>query len=763
VGVLNGAMRGEDAARQARGIGERPLALKLLALLVAVLATAGAVAIVAADRFERRASRDTRDAEAAQRADALAKAISVEWAHAERGAFPAALAKRLVETAEDGRRTWDVTLLRDGETSEEGLRTLPPSPREEVAESATVTIPPAAAASVRVPPRVRVRIDLAETLAGIDADLWQKALFALMGIVGATAGLYFGVERLVLGPIHRVHRALVRMAGGGPYEPVEPRGRDEIAALTAQVNRVVAALIEREAAQNAQRVALERSEALTRAISDTALDAMITTDERGTVLTANPAVERILGHAPAALVGTPVADLFPPRHADAIGRALGIAGSPPPPAPAAPAAFDALHEDGSEVPVEVAVGAAATPGGRVSTLVLRDLTHQRAVEAQLLQAQKMEAIGTLAGGIAHDFNNILSVIVGQADLARVRLGAESPATEALDAIVAAGQRGASLTSRLLGFARRSTTNVRATDVGEIVSGVRALLGRTFDRAVEIREDVPPALPPILADGAQVETALVNLCINARDAMPKGGVVTISAEARALPAGVPPLPEALPAGEYVRVSVADTGTGMTPEVRARLFEPFFTTKERGRGTGLGLPMVYAVVRGHGGFVEVDSAPGRGTRFDLWFPRARGAAESRAPVRPGDVPRGDETLLVIDDEEPVRTAIARMLETYGYRVLTAADGPSGLDALVRHPEIALVVLDMILPGIGGAETFRRLRAMRRDVRVLISTGYSSPDEASEILRQGGDGILRKPYLPHTIAGAVRTILDEHRPSK
>ena len=733
------------------GIGERSLALKLLALLAVVLVAVGAVALLVAGHMVRRDARHRQVREATARAGVLAAMLGEEWRAT--GRFPEERVRWNLDYVEKGRPAWDLAVLRDGAVLFEGPQARPRGTGQpDVLEEVTAPVAGPAGGGAPAPATsVRIRLDVSDEIAEIDAGLWGKGLLALASIVATVVALYFGVDRLVLSPLHRLHRALVRMARGGPYDPVEPRGHDEVAALTAQVNRVVAALM-------AQQAALSRSEALNRAIADTAQDAMITADGAGTVLSANPAVERILGHVPASsLVGKPLRDLVPERHRATLAAIVARPAPDAAAAPPRPVAIDALHRSGREVPVEVAAGLASTPGGPVHAVVMRDLTRQHAVEAQLLQAQKMEAVGTLAGGIAHDFNNILSVIVGQADLARSRVEAGHRVASALDAIVAAGERAAGLTSRLLGFARRSPVNVRPSDVAEVVQGVRVLLSRTFDRAVEIRAEIPAGLPPILADSAQVEQALINLCINARDAMPLGGVVRILAEARTLEAGHPGLPEDARAGGFVRISVADTGSGMTADVKARLFEPFFTTKERGRGTGLGLPMVYGVVRGHGGFVEVESEPGKGTRFDLWFPQSQKPVERAARAPGSAAPRGTETVLVVDDDDQVRTLIVSMLQSFGYRVVAAEDGTAGVAALVANPDVALVVLDMILPGFGGAEAYRRLRALRDDVRVLLSTGYTAAGDAQEILSKGGDGLLMKPYLPDDLARAVREILD------
>jgi PAS domain S-box-containing protein len=857
---------------------------RLLALLGALFAVISLSAIALIHVFEAADQRAERLEELDRGAAPLARRLSAippndpDWQ---------ARARAVLADAEALRPLWRHTVLRRGAAvADDGGS--PHAAGPEATLEVVVPIADAGTASEDARLSLRIEADLTADRAAGNRRLLTRALVAAAAMLVALVATWRIIDRLVLAPLDRLYQPLARMAAGGEYEPVEPSGWREISVVTAQVNRVVAALLEREAenraaaatldlvrrhlpdvvyrydvaerrfvflsdsiralgwtpedladgaepfgegflhpddaaaarrrreehvakgpgagslvrefrvrrpdgevrwledhltpefdaqgrlaaasgvlrditAQKAADEALRRVDALSRALADTAMDAMVTTDEQGIVTSANPAVERIFGHDPAALVGRPLSVLLAPGARAALGEALArVAAAGEDGLAVVPARTEGLHRDGRTVPLEVSVGVAGARGVRVHTAVLRDLTRQQEMEQRLLQAQKMEAVGTLAGGIAHDFNNILSVMVGQAELAALRLDQRERVEESLRAIVEAGTRAADLTARLLGFARRRPTEVRPIDVGEVLDRVVSLLSRTVDRAIRIHTDVPAGLA-VLADAAQVEHAVLNLCLNARDAMPQGGVLTLAARPREDAPDRAELALGARTTPFVRITVEDTGTGIPPEVRARLFEPFFTTKGRGRGTGLGLAMVYGVVRSHGGWVDVETAVGRGSRFHLHFPAAPAGAEvARAPgpATPAPSARGSESVLVVDDDASVRGVLVDALTSHGYRVLEAADGQAAVAVLRREPAVALVVLDMILPGMGGREVFRRIRAERRDVRVILSTGFSEDGDAQAVLAEGGDGILRKPYRPHDLAQRVREVLDRPR---
>jgi signal transduction histidine kinase/ActR/RegA family two-component response regulator len=386
----------------------------------------------------------------------------------------------------------------------------------------------------------------------------------------------------------------------------------------------------------------------------------------------------------------------------------------------------------------------------------REMAERQRAEEELRQAQKLESIGQLAGGLAHDFNNLLTTILGVGEL----LAAELPpgSGQAADAatILEAGRHAAALTRQLLAFSRKQRLEVRPLRLDEVCRAFSPMLARLIGEEIAVHLDLDLASPPVLADRSQVEQVLMNLAINARDAMPRGGRLTIevarAAVREARPQGPPP-------GRWVRLSVVDTGAGMAPGVAARAFEPFFTTKERGKGTGLGLATVYGVVLQHGGHVRLQTAPGQGARFDLYLPEvADGAVADLAASRA--LPRGgDETVLVVDDEPSIRRVLRAVLARLGYRVLEAAGGAEALETLEAHERaggrVDLLLSDVVMPGLRGPELAQAFQARRPGRPVVLMSGYAEGQEAVGAV--GGPSFLPKPLTPDAVARAVRAALD------
>jgi PAS domain S-box-containing protein len=401
--------------------------------------------------------------------------------------------------------------------------------------------------------------------------------------------------------------------------------------------------------------------------------------------------------------------------------------------------------------------------GRVLRIVggISDVTEQRDAERllaesreQLRQATKMEAMGRLAGGIAHDFNNILTSLLGHAELALTQLPEGHPLEEDLREIRAAGRRAAGLTRQLLAFSRKQVLEPRVVDLNEIVSGVHKMLARVIGEDVQLVLHLAPDLVKTVADPGQLEQVLVNLAINARDAMPDGGRLTI--ETANAPAG------ALPGkpGRAVQLSVADTGQGMDPETQARIFEPFFTTKELGKGTGLGLAMAYGTVQQSGGQIEVDSEVGRGTVFQILLPEVRPTVAATLEGPGGPPPGGGtETILLIEDEAPVRGMLQRQLSQLGYRLHVAASGEDALRCVEAIPDpIDLVIADVVMPGMSGPKVVAELSRERPDIRVLYISGYIGTETVQEEVQNLGRMFLAKPFTPDELARRVREVLDD-----
>jgi PAS domain S-box-containing protein len=421
------------------------------------------------------------------------------------------------------------------------------------------------------------------------------------------------------------------------------------------------------------------------------------------------------------------------------------------------------HRDGHEIPVLKTVVAHRRPDGQVDYIstVAHDIRDRKQLEAQLLQAQKMESIGRLAGGVAHDFNNMLTAIIGYTELAKAQLPENHPVQNDLDNVNDAARRSAALTRQLLAFARKQVISPRAVDLNDLIARIDTMLNRLLGEDIRLVMKLETGLAPVLIDAGQFEQVLMNLAVNARDAMPNGGTLSIeTADVRVDDAWCQQHPGAAP-GEYGLVRVSDTGVGMSRDVMAHLFEPFFTTKPSGEGTGLGLAMCYGIVKQSGGTIWVSSEPGRGTTFEIYLPRYRGVASA------GDTGRvsstmvenaGRETILLVEDEAVVRDLAYRALSACGYQIITAVDGPDALEIARNYQgTIDLVLSDVVMPHMGVAELSTRLRQHRPGVRILFMSGYSESAVHGHGVIEAGAGLIEKPFTPESLARQVREALD------
>jgi PAS domain S-box-containing protein len=409
-----------------------------------------------------------------------------------------------------------------------------------------------------------------------------------------------------------------------------------------------------------------------------------------------------------------------------------------------------------------------TPDGNGSgyAVVIRDVSVRRQSEEasrlmdeKLRQAQRLEAVGKLAGGIAHDFNNLLTIILGNLELIREQKTANEMTRGLLDDVRDAGQRAAVLTRQLLAFSRRQPVQPRPIDLNAVVTDMGSLLRRTIAEHIVLVTDLRPGLGPILADPGQLEQVVLNLAVNARDAMPRGGTLTIrTAEVRVAAADLPADVEGAP-GQYVVLAVTDTGHGMDEATKARIFEPFFTTKPIGKGTGMGLAIVYGNVKQAHGWIAVDSRPEMGTTFRVFLPRAEGSiVRESAPAPALERSRGSETILLVEDEPPLRDLARRTLEAAGYTVLACGDGRAAMEAS-RHftGPIDLLLTDLIMPIVNGRELAALIKPERPGIRVLFMSGYTESTVANLGPLEGGEELLDKPFLPVDLTKKVREMLD------
>ncbi|MGO4622278.1 PAS domain S-box protein [Ensifer sp. 2TAB8] len=503
-------------------------------------------------------------------------------------------------------------------------------------------------------------------------------------------------------------------------------------------------------------------EAHLRSILDTVPEAMVVIDETGVITSFSSAAERLFGYAESEVCGQNVRVLMPSPDREAHDRyisnylrtgerrIIGIG-----------RVVTGRRKDGTTFPMELSVGEARSADRRIFTGFIRDLTSRQRIDEELRQSQKMEAIGQLTGGLAHDFNNLLTVIVGNLEMIEARLE-DQDLRHLLQEAQAAADDGAKLTAQLLAFGRRQPLAPELIDVGALVSSFANLLSRTLGETVELSTLVRGSENVVLVDVPQLQNALLNLALNARDAMKSAGTLTVEVSKAMLDQDYVLMYPDVRTGQYVLVAVSDTGSGMTEDVRRRAFEPFFTTKATGAGTGLGLSMVYGFVMQSGGHVQLYSEQGRGTTVRLFLPAAtqpsqpNAASEAKGPVREA-VPRGHETILVVEDDARVRRiVVARLLDT-GYKVFEAEAGTQALQLLAEHPEVSLVFTDMIMPGgMTGSELAHHIRRFRPDMKILLTSGYAAPRVTERQLPDGSAWLL-KPYTARQLAKRLRELLD------
>jgi len=538
----------------------------------------------------------------------------------------------------------------------------------------------------------------------------------------------------------------------------------EVAKNTDQLSQTNRELIRRlEQARKAEDALLE-SEARFRSLSENAPDIIYTLDTAGRLDYVNPAWRRILGHEPREVLGRFFVDFSPPGEARGYvrifkrvrdGRELIRAHR-----------GRLLAKDGRTVLMDMSAAPHFDPDGRPSGLVgtIKDVTEQEELERQLHHSQKMQAVGTLAGGVAHEFNNILTAVRGFAQLMADDPRLNPGLRPALARINQATQRAAGLSGSMLGLSRLESGEKEPVDPRGIISGVAEVLERTFPAHIKQTVELSPQLPPIMAHPSQLEQVLLNLCLNARDAMPQGGGLKLAARLTDLDEDFCRVnPWARP-GTHLTISVEDTGEGIAPEKLERIFEPFFTTKEPGSGTGLGLSLAYSMVKSHEGGIQVDSTPGRGSRFCVYLPVHPGVAQPRPAIRPAALlPRGrGQRLLLVDDEEPLRDMARQALENQGYQVEEAADGLEGLDAyragLEKGRRFDLVLLDMGMPRLDGRGFLEGLARLDPGARVVVATGMVETEGALDPGEALMAGVLKKPYDLAALLAAVDQALND-----
>jgi PAS domain S-box-containing protein len=581
-------------------------------------------------------------------------------------------------------------------------------------------------------------------------------ILGLTGLLsfGAAALLGFVVTQSITRPLKKLDRAAAAIAAGRFGYEVPVTGSDELAQLAKVFNRMALDLKDLyDAAQ--------RSEARFRALIEKASELILIVNRAGELAYVSPSGIRVLGEAPEKLIGRPIRDLVREEDVPLVGRVLSPLHLPP----------------GSMQPFELTLRGSGGPGrileGLASNLLedpavngivinARDISERRHTEhvlrqreEQLQEAQKMEAIGQLAGGVAHDFNNLLTAINGYTELLLAVLPPHDESGQYAKEIQHAGERAVDLTSQLLAFSKRQVLQPVVLDINEIVGRTEKLLRRVIGEDIELICRLAPDLGAVRADPTQIHQVLMNLCVNARDAMPLGGTLTIettNVDSGAISGGNGAVGE-----PYVAVSVRDTGHGMDLETQRRAFEPFFTTKQKGKGTGLGLSIVYGVVKHNGGRIAIESEPGRGTTFRILFPRVEVPAERVEKAAQLSPSGGGETILLVEDQVEVRRFASTSLRSFGYRVIEASNGDEALRLhRAASAPIDLVLTDVIMPGITGVELSHRLQTLNPGLKIILVSGYAD----SVILRHGvlesGIAFLQKPYSAAALAVKIREVL-------
>lgn len=496
-----------------------------------------------------------------------------------------------------------------------------------------------------------------------------------------------------------------------------------------------------------------------RSLMDNCVDALIIIDETGAILDFNPAAEKIFQFQAKEVIGANVSTLMPEPYrsghdgylsnylttgdAKIIGIGREVSG---------------IRKDGTIFPMELSVGEMPDGGTRNFIGIVRDITQRRTIESQLLQASKMEAIGQLTGGVAHDFNNLLAILTMDLEMLQDLTQNDPESIELVTEALDVTRTGADLTQRLLAFSRRQNLVPSSTNINEMVMSITGLLRRTLGAGIRIDTSGPQNLWPVMIDRGQLENTLINLAINARDAMPDGGRLAITCENLTLEETDEPAFDNMSAGDYVRLSFTDTGAGMPADVVERAFEPFFTTKEGRQGTGLGLSMVYGFVKQSGGDVTIYSTEGSGTTINLCFPRADDVAdESRTMADLPKPPIGSESILVVEDDDRLRERTASALRALGYQVMTAHDGHSALRRIAEDGTPDMVLTDIVMPGLDGPGLVRELSQTYPALKIMLMTGYA---EASSLLQEAmskGTPMIHKPFTRRQLADGIRKLLD------
>lgn len=504
--------------------------------------------------------------------------------------------------------------------------------------------------------------------------------------------------------------------------------------------------------------ALKESEERYRAVVDTATDAIITIDMKGRIIFGNTAASALFGYSAEEMLGQPLSMLMPEKYrrehdlglarvvsggeSHVIGKTIEVLG---------------LRKDGSEFPMELSLARWQTGNDMFFTGIIRDITEHKLLEEKIIEAQKMDSIGNLAGGVAHDFNNMLASIMGYSSLLLMN-ETDVKRKKYLESIVKSSERASKLTQQLLAFGRKGKNLNQAININTIADEVYKMIERTISKEIILEKRLAEDIYTIDGDPSQITHVIMNLCVNAKEAIPDSGTIIVETGNITIDNTTAKRYPNVHPGEYVVLSISDSGSGISEEVRKQLFEPFFTTKKDGniKGTGLGLAVVYGIVHAHKGFIDLETEVGKGTTFYVYFPRGEKKYVQEKVVEQ-QIVQGRGTILVVEDEEAIRDLVDSALPILGYSVILAKDGEEGVDIYrERHSEIDAVVLDMQMPKMGGKEAFKRMKSINPDIRAVLCTGFGKNEQAQEILDLGVKILLPKPYNIKDLSRVITEIL-------
>jgi two-component system cell cycle sensor histidine kinase/response regulator CckA len=490
---------------------------------------------------------------------------------------------------------------------------------------------------------------------------------------------------------------------------------------------------------------------------ENANDVIYTHDLEGHFTSLNRAGEQITGYTRAEAAQMSVLQIVAPAYQEQIRQMIARRFADE---PNTPCSLEILAKDGRKVVLEVSPRLVLKDGQAVGVQgIARDVTQRRHLEEQLAHAQRMEAIGHLAGGVAHDFNNLLTVVTGYSELMLRRLGAESPVRQEIEQIKKAGERATTLTRQLLAFSRKQMLQPRVLDLNAVLSDVERLLRRLIGENIQLTMVLGPDLKRVKADPGQMEQIIMNLAVNARDAMPQGGMLTVGTANVVLDEDYASQHVDVQPGQYVMLAVSDTGIGMDDHIRSHIFEPFFTTKVKGKGTGMGLSTVYGIVKQSGGYIWVYSEPNQGSTFKIYLPRVDDPIETQEAANLADeLPTGAETVLLVEDEEAVRSLVCRVLRASGYTVLESLNPADALRMAREHPDpIHLLLTDVVMPQMSGREVANHVIVLRPSTKVLFISGYTDDAIVHHGVLDPKTAFLHKPFSPDDLARKVREVLD------